>query len=120
MLESQPTVLPALQDKAVRHLVYLVHTRMESINAAIGHVRACQAAGTGFEYTLITMPRKTEVAEMLLNQAGLLGDVAVRTSAMDWIPLDEDVVSLEDAWAFKVCISYIAALHTSWIFDNSR
>ncbi len=43
-----------------------------------------------------------QVCTRLLEEAGLLGDVTLRAYPLDWVPLDEDVISLENGAAFKV------------------
>ncbi len=67
---------------------------------------ACPAplcrSGRPFEYTLLLAPRRTKVAERLLEEAGLLGDVTLRDYPLDWVALDEDLLSLEMPLAFKV------------------
>ena len=60
------------------------------------------SSGRPLEYTLLLAPRRTSVAERLLEEAGLLGDVTLRDYPLDWVPLDEDLLSLEMPMAFRV------------------
>ncbi|EFN56300.1 hypothetical protein CHLNCDRAFT_144693 [Chlorella variabilis] len=108
LLEAQPSVVDALVDKGVRQLVYLTHGQLGACQAAARHVRMCQqgaaAVGGGahsFDFTLVLMPGRTAVAERILEEQGVLGDVALRELALDWVPLDEDLLSLELPSAFK-------------------
>ena len=55
-----------------------------------------------FEFTLLVMPRRSAVCERLLAEGGVLADVAVRELPLDWVALDEDLLSLEMPTAFKV------------------
>jgi hypothetical protein len=42
-----------------------------------------------------------QACELLLDQAGLLGDVSVRGFPLHWVPLEEDLLSLEAPAAFR-------------------
>ncbi|KAL4424634.1 hypothetical protein ABPG77_002252 [Micractinium sp. CCAP 211/92] len=105
LLEAQPSVVDALLDKGVRQVVYLAHGGLDTCQAVAQHVRMCQSgavrAGHSFDFSLLLMPRRTAVAERILEEQGILGDVAVRDLPLDWLPLDDDVLSLERPAAFK-------------------
>jgi hypothetical protein len=101
VLETQPGVISALVDRGVRHLVYLLHSRIEAVQAAVAHITMCRDLGASFDYTTLIMPRKMKTCELLLEHAGLLGDVSVRGCPLNWVPLEEDVLSLEAPAAFK-------------------
>lgn len=47
--------------------------------------------------------------ERLLAEAGLLGDVVLRDLPLHWVPLDEDLLSLEMGCAFKARPGWAAA-----------
>ncbi|KAI7840820.1 hypothetical protein COHA_005466 [Chlorella ohadii] len=105
LLEPQPSVVDALLEKGVRQVVYLAHGRLDSCQAVAQHVKMCQSggarAGHAFDFSLLLMPRRSAVAEQLLEEQGILGDVAIRDLPLDWVPLDEDLLSLELPGAFK-------------------
>lgn len=101
VLESHPGVISALVERGVRHLVYLFHSRIEAVQAAVTHITMCRDLGANFDYTSLIMPRKMKTCELLLDNAGLLGDVSVRGCPLNWIPLEEDIISLEAPEAFK-------------------
>lgn len=44
---------------------------------------------------------RPQTCELLLGGAGLLGDVSVRSCPLSWVALEEDLLSLEAAAAFK-------------------
>ena len=52
---------------------------------------------------MLLMPGRSRLAERLLAEAGLAGDVALRDWPLEWVALDEDLLSLEMPAAFKVC-----------------
>jgi hypothetical protein len=53
------------------------------------------------DYGIYMVPRKTLICERILEEEGVFGDAHVSEFAMDMIPLEEDVLSLElyDAFA---------------------
>jgi vacuolar protein sorting-associated protein 33A len=61
----------------------------------------CRDLGAHFDYTTLIMPRKMKTCELLLENAGLLGDVSVRGCPLNWVPLEEDILSLEAPAAFR-------------------
>ena len=52
--------------------------------------------------TYCDAPARRQVCERLLEEAGLLADVQLRDFPLEWVPLDEDLLSLEMPTAFKV------------------
>ena len=102
VLENQSNVVSSLVERGVRHLVYLIHSRIEAVQAAVAHVAMCRSGQSPFEYTVLVMPRHINTCEILLDQAGLRGDVVVRGCPITWVPLEEDVLSIEAPGAFKV------------------
>ncbi|KAL4448622.1 hypothetical protein ABPG75_005841 [Micractinium tetrahymenae] len=105
LLEAQPLVVDALLDKGVRQVVYLAHGGLDTCQAVARHVRMCQGGaargGQSFDFSLLLMPRRTAVAERILEERGILGDVAIRDLPLDWVPLDDGLLSLERPAAFK-------------------
>ena len=68
MLENQPSVVSQLVDRGVRHLVYLLHSRIEAVQAAVAHVAMCRDLNAPFDYTTLVMPRKMKVRKSLIIQ----------------------------------------------------
>ncbi|PSC67512.1 vacuolar -sorting-associated 33-like protein [Micractinium conductrix] len=105
LLEAQPSVVDALLERGVRQVVYLAHGGLAVAQAVAQHIKMCQSggsrAGHTFDFSLVLMPRRTAVAEKILEERGILGDVAIRELPLDWIPLDDDLLSLELPQAFK-------------------
>jgi len=52
-------------------------------------------------YTLILVPRVSTLVKRILEEEGVLGEVNISSYNLQFIPLAEDVVSLEDDSAFK-------------------
>ena len=59
-------------------------------------------------YTLLLVPRVSAVVSRVLEDEGVLGDVSISAYDLQFIPIAEDVISLESDGAFKeiwvVCI----------------
>ncbi|KAJ2558923.1 hypothetical protein EV175_000573 [Coemansia sp. RSA 1933] len=53
------------------------------------------------EYSLQLVPRRTLLCERVLEEEGVLGDIALGEYHMDFIPLEDDVLSLELPATFK-------------------
>ena len=52
-------------------------------------------------YTLILIPRASTLVNRILEEEGVLGEVSISSYNLQFIPLAEDVVSLENDNAFK-------------------
>ena len=52
-------------------------------------------------YTLLLVPRASTLVTRILEEEGVLGDVTISSYNLQFIPLAEDVISLEHDSAFK-------------------
>ena len=52
-------------------------------------------------YTLILIPRVSTLVNRILEEEGVLGEVNISSYNLQFIPLADDVVSLENDDAFK-------------------
>uniref|UniRef100_A0A1D2A473 Vacuolar protein sorting-associated protein 33-like protein n=1 Tax=Auxenochlorella protothecoides TaxID=3075 RepID=A0A1D2A473_AUXPR len=85
-----------LEDREIRQVVYLLHTRLESVHAAVAHVAQCRRlCSSPLEFAWLVIPRVVSLAPRMLERAGLLADVTLLPTPLSWIPLDEDLISLE-------------------------
>ena len=83
------------------HIIYLIHARMNVLEKAVLHAKMCVSEGANFSFTTLLMPRSISSAEILYSEAGLLGDMTVRACPLYFVPLEDDVLSLEAPMAFK-------------------
>lgn len=62
-------------------------------------------------YTLFLVPRTSTLVTRILEEEGVLGEVTISSYNLQFIPIAEDVISLEHDNAFKeiwgVCTLYI-------------
>ena len=47
------------------------------------------------EFTIIWVPRRTVVSDMILEEHGVLGDATISALALNFVPLEQDFLSLE-------------------------
>ena len=52
-------------------------------------------------YTLLLVPRTSTLIIRVLEEEGVLGDVTISSYNLQFIPIADDVVSLENSEAFK-------------------
>ena len=60
-------------------------------------------------YTLLLVPRLSTLVSRILEEEGVLGDITISSYNLQFIPLDDDVISLEHENAFKEIwvVSYV-------------
>ncbi|KNC51656.1 vacuolar protein sorting-associated protein 33A [Thecamonas trahens ATCC 50062] len=90
----------ALRD-AARNVVYITRPTLKNMKMIARQIRGA-VEGT-HEYFVLFAPRKTLICERVLEEEGVLGDCTLFEFAMDLIPLDDDVLSLEMESAFREC-----------------
>jgi hypothetical protein len=64
-------------------------------------ISADQAAGKERTYRLVMMPRRSALCEKLLEREGIYGCVTFDEFPLDFIALDDDVLSMEYGMFFK-------------------
>jgi hypothetical protein len=63
--------------------------------------RLQKSAATDHEITIIWVPRRTLVSNKILEDQGVLGDVSISELALFFLPLENDLFSLELDDAFN-------------------
>lgn len=64
-----------------------------------------------FTYTLLLVPRTSTLVTRILEEEGVLGDVTISSYNLQFIPTEEDVLSLEVENAFKEI--WVVSMHCS-------
>lgn len=54
-----------------------------------------------YRYTLFLVPRTSTLVSRILEEEGVLGDLTISSYNLQFIPIEEDVISLEYDSAFK-------------------
>lgn len=88
-------------DNGIRHIIYLIHARLKALYKTVLHAKMCRSLGAEFSFSTFLMPRTLLSAEMLYSEAGLLGDMSIRACPLYFVPLEDDLMSLEAPMAFK-------------------
>ncbi|KAJ2158325.1 Vacuolar protein-sorting-associated protein 33 [Coemansia sp. RSA 552] len=81
----------------VKGLIYLVLPHVWKMKAIADQIRADAA----HEYSVQMVPRRTLLCERVLEEEGVLGDVTLGEFRMDFVPLEDDLLSLELPGLFK-------------------
>ncbi|KAF4955486.1 hypothetical protein FGADI_4459 [Fusarium gaditjirri] len=84
-------------DTSQRNVVFISRgecgRHSEAIAAQIKRIQ--RESQTGHEFHIFWVPRRTLVADKLLEEAGVLGDVNIAELPLSFFPLEKDVLSLE-------------------------
>ena len=87
---------------AISHLLYLVHPTVASVRMLARQILSHRASHASYTYSILFTPRTTRVAEKELEVQGVKGDIqSIQSFAYDLIPLEWDVLSMEDPNSFK-------------------
>ncbi|KAJ2702948.1 Vacuolar protein-sorting-associated protein 33 [Coemansia sp. IMI 203386] len=102
LLESGPlTADPSALPTGIIYFT-LPHVRkMKIVADQVRQLSASQSAGAQREFSLQLVPRRTLLCERVLEEEGVLGEITVSEYRMDFIPLENDLLSLELPATFK-------------------
>ncbi|KAK7503562.1 hypothetical protein BaRGS_00005101 [Batillaria attramentaria] len=89
-LEPSQKSLPGREKR-----IYLVRANMVNMKYIADHITAERRQGQIREYTVIMVPRRLHVCEMILESEGVFGHVTLEEFHLDLFPLDTDVLSME-------------------------
>jgi vacuolar protein sorting-associated protein 33A len=67
----------------------------------IEQIKRNNAESQKHTYTLLLVPRTSTLITRVLEEEGVLGDVTISSYNLQFIPIADDVVSLENREAFK-------------------
>ncbi|KAL8606733.1 hypothetical protein ACOMHN_018767 [Nucella lapillus] len=95
-LESFQKSLPG-RDKRI----YLVRASMVNMKYIADHITAERRLGQTRDYTIIMVPRKLHVCEMILEKEGVFGFVTLEEFHLDLFPVDDDLLSMEMPSLFR-------------------
>ncbi|KAL7273187.1 Vacuolar protein-sorting-associated protein 33 [Rhizina undulata] len=89
-----------LEDGIVEHtnknIVYLTRCTAKNAYAIVEQIKGnVKIPGQDFEYSVFFVPRRTLVCEKILEDEGVLGDVTIGEFPLYFLPLEQDLLSLE-------------------------
>ncbi|KIR34577.1 ATP-binding protein [Cryptococcus deuterogattii MMRL2647] len=81
-----------------RNVVWLCRPKMEFMNIIAEQIRSQQqnpSAAGPLTYTILLVPRITELCKKVLEDQGVAGDVTLSEFNLGFIPMEDDLLSLE-------------------------
>ncbi|KAI1618505.1 lysine-specific histone demethylase 1 [Exophiala viscosa] len=90
-------------DSSQRNIVYLVHGEKANLVQAVAEqIKKIQKNGSvEHEISIIWVPRRTLVSNKILEDEGVLGDVNISELPLYFLPLEDDMLSMELDGAFS-------------------
>ncbi|KAI5124115.1 hypothetical protein M0805_000928 [Coniferiporia weirii] len=83
------------------NIVYLVRPKIKWIKIIADQIKHHAREGQKHTYTLFLVPRTSALVTRVLEEEGVLGEVNISAFNMQFIPIADDVISLEHENAFK-------------------
>ncbi|PPQ71647.1 hypothetical protein CVT24_007838 [Panaeolus cyanescens] len=82
-------------------IVYLCRPRIKNVKIIADHIKRHAKESRKHNYTLLLVPRISTLVSRILEEEGVLGDVSISSYNLQFIPIAEDVVSLEHENALR-------------------
>ena len=62
---------------------------------SLDQIKLANTSSTSHSYNIIFVPRRTVLCDRILEEEGVLGEVNITSYKLEFIPLEDDLVSLE-------------------------
>ena len=75
-------------------------------------IKQTNGTSSSHAYTLILVPRRTTLCDRILEEEGVLGDLTITSYKLEFIPLEDDLLSLEmdnvwrELYLVSACFAY--------------
>ncbi|KAI0027966.1 Sec1-like protein [Vararia minispora EC-137] len=86
---------------ATTNIVYLCRPHIKWMKVIADQIKRHGRENRQHTYTLLLVPRTSTIVSRVLEDEGVLGDVTIAAYDLQFIPIADDVVSLETDGAFK-------------------
>ncbi|KAJ6520341.1 Sec1-like protein [Mycena sanguinolenta] len=83
------------------NIVYLCRPKIKYVKIIADQIKRHAKESQQHTYTLILVPRVSTLVSRILEEEGVLGDVRISSYNLQFIPIADDVISLENDNAFK-------------------
>ncbi|KAI0049280.1 Sec1-like protein [Auriscalpium vulgare] len=83
------------------NIVYLCRPRITWVKIIADQIKRHARESKKHTYTLLLVPRISTLVTRVLEEEGVLGDVTISSYNLQFIPIADDVISLENDNAFK-------------------
>ncbi|KAL9027149.1 MAG: hypothetical protein Q9196_004285, partial [Gyalolechia fulgens] len=83
-------------DSSQKNVIFLASGEKASQCIAIaGQIKRLQQnSNTAHDFSVIWVPRRTLVSDRILEESGVLGDIAIEILPLHFVPLDQDILTL--------------------------
>ncbi|EJD52391.1 ATP binding protein [Auricularia subglabra TFB-10046 SS5] len=92
---------PGPLQASTTNIVYLCRPQIQWAKLIAEHIKQHGKESAKHNYTLMLVPRESAVVRRILEDEGVLGDVTITAYNLQFIPLEDDLISLEYDHAFK-------------------
>ncbi|ORX56806.1 Sec1-like protein [Hesseltinella vesiculosa] len=76
-------------------IIYICRPKIEYMRYIANHIRQWTKQSKKLDCWLFFVPERTLVCERVLEEEGVKGDITIGNFAMDWIPYEDDLISME-------------------------
>ncbi|KAK0465485.1 Sec1-like protein [Desarmillaria tabescens] len=83
------------------NIIYLCRPLIKHVKVIAEQIKRHAKDAAKHTYTLLLVPRASTLVTRILEEEGVLGDVSILSYSLQFIPIEEDVVSLEYESVFK-------------------
>ncbi|KAJ7757485.1 Sec1-like protein [Mycena metata] len=92
---------PGPLSSTTTNIVYLCRPRIKYVKIIADQIKRHGKEAQKYTYTLLLVPRISTLVSRILEEEGVLGDVRISSYNLQFIPIADDVISLENENAFK-------------------
>ncbi|KAI9285019.1 Sec1-like protein [Umbelopsis sp. AD052] len=83
-------------DTDCKNLIYICRPKLKYMKYIAAQIRKDrQDTSKRIEYSLFFVSQRTMLCERILEEEGVLGDITLGEFAMEWIPFEDDLISME-------------------------
>ncbi|KAH0837937.1 Sec1-like protein [Lanmaoa asiatica] len=83
------------------NVIYLCRPLIKYVKIIADQIKRSSKESHKYRYTLFLVPRTSTLVSRILEEEGVLGDLTISSYNLQFIPVEEDVISLEYDSAFK-------------------
>ncbi|KAE9409193.1 ATP binding protein [Gymnopus androsaceus JB14] len=92
---------PGPLTSSTTNILYLCRPMVSYVKIIAGHIKKHAKESSKHNYTLVLVPRLSSLVSRLLEEEGVLGDITISSYNLQFLPVANDVLSLEYESAFK-------------------
>ncbi|CAA7268102.1 unnamed protein product [Cyclocybe aegerita] len=92
---------PGPLTSSTTNIVYLCRPRIKHVKIIADHIKRHGKESRQYNYTLLLVPRVSTLVSRILEEEGVLGDVTISSYNLQFIPIADDVISLEHEHTLK-------------------